>query len=127
MAGRGRSGSFSKASPQLQRQEAERDDGHLAADEKHEPLEGGIHEAIRVEADAEHVDAEPGKAGDDVAEDSHVRQAAVANHAAPPGMEDNDIPNHDDQSAVFLGVPAPEPAPGLVRPDAAENRADETE
>ena len=34
---------------------------------------------------------------------------------------------HDEQRAVLLGVPAPEPAPGLVGPDAAQHGADEAE
>ena len=37
------------------------------------------------------------------------------------------VPEHDEQRAVFLGVPAPEPAPGLVGPDAAQDGAHKAE
>ena len=38
-------------------------------------------------------------------------------------VQDEGIPDDNEQSAVFLGVPTPKPAPGLIRPDAAQNRA----
>ena len=42
-------------------------------------------------------------------------------------MEDDRVPEDDQQCAVLLGVPAPEAAPGLVRPDAAQHGPDEAE
>ena len=53
--------------------------------------------------------------------------AALLDHAAPAGVQDQGVPDDDEQGAVFLGVPAPEAAPGLVGPDAAQHRADEAE
>ena len=40
-------------------------------------------------------------------------------------MQDGGVPDHDHQRPVFLGIPAPEPAPRLISPDAAQHRADE--
>ena len=116
-----------EAAPQLERQKAESDDEDLAADEDHQPLERGVHEAVGVEANAEHVHAEPREAGHNVAEDRQVHNAAVAQQVAPSNVEDNRIPDHDEEGAVLLGVPAPEPAPGLVGPDAPQNGANEAE
>ena len=42
-------------------------------------------------------------------------------------MQDERVPKHDDECAVFLRVPAPEPAPRLIRPDATQHRADKAE
>ena len=86
-----------------------------------------IHEAVVVKADAEHVDAEPGEAGDDVAKDGHEHEAAFADDAAPACMEDGGVPDDDHEGAVFLGIPAPESPPGLIGPDAAKDGADEAE
>src|SRR3954467_2550803 len=106
-----------EAAPKVQRDKPAKNDEDLTADEKHEPLERGIHKAIRVQADAEHVDAEPGETRDDVSEDSHIGDAAVTDHPAPTGMENNCVPEHYEKRAVFFRVPAPEPTPGLVSPD----------
>ena len=105
--------------------QAEHHDEHLADHEGAEPEEGGVGEAIGMETDTEHVGAEPGPTGDDVAEDGHDHHPALADHAAPAGVEDDGVPNDDEQGAVFLGVPAPEAAPRLVGPDATEHGADE--
>ena len=67
------------------------------------------------------------QAGDDVAEDRQDHQAALPDQAAPARVQDDRVPEHDEQRAVFLRVPAPEAAPRLVGPDAAEHRADEAE
>ena len=80
-----------------------------------------------MQADAEHVDAEPGEAGDDVAEDRHDHETALANESAPARVQNDRAPEHDEHGAVFLRIPAPEAAPGLVGPDAAEHGADEAE
>ena len=77
--------------------------------------------------DAEHVDTEPRPAGDDVAKDGHHHQSPMFDQAAPAGVEDDSIPEHDEERAVFLRIPAPKAAPGLICPDAAENRSDEAE
>ena len=58
-----------------------RGDGHqseLAEHESDQPRKRFLHEAVGMQADAEHVDAEPGEAGDDVAEDRHDHEAALA-------------------------------------------------
>ena len=83
--------------------------------------------AVGVQADAELVDAEARPGGDDVAGDGEHRQAAALHQSAPAGVEHERVPEHDHQRAVFLRVPAPEAAPGVVGPQAAEHRADEAE
>ena len=94
---------------------------------EHEPEERRLREAVAVEADAEHVHAEPRPARDDVAEDSAVHEAAFADESAPAQVQDEGVPQNDDERAVFLRVPTPEAAPRLICPDAAEHGADEAE
>src|SRR5206468_3879052 len=94
-------------------QEPEADDDQLREDEEAERLGFAAGEAVRMQADAEHVDAEPGPRGHDVPEDDHVHEAALAHEAAPASVEHDRIPEDDDERAVFLRVPAPEAAPRL--------------
>ena len=122
-----RTGAGLETSPQFLGHQAEEDDGDLADDEEDQPFERRVRETVAVQADAEHVHAEPREAGDDVADDGEVHQAAFAHEAAPARMQDGRVPEHDEQRAVFLRVPAPEPAPRLVGPDAAQDGADKTE
>ena len=42
-------------------------------------------------------------------------------------MQDQRVPEHNDQRPVFFGVPAPEAAPGVVRPETTQHGADEAE
>src|SRR5581483_6153703 len=121
-------GGLTEAQPVLFRKQSQRDQEYLAGHENVvKPAKAGIHETVGVEADAEHVDAEPGEAGDDIAEDGHIHDAAFADHAAPARVQDHGIPDHDEQRAVFLGIPAPETPPRLVSPDAAQHGADKAE
>ena len=106
-------------------QQADGDDYNLTGNECHEPFEGGVHEAIGVQADTQHVDAKPGETGDDIAKYREIDEAAVADETAPAGVQDQGVPQDDQQRAVFFRVPAPESAPGLVGPDAAQDGADE--
>src|SRR6187455_1457622 len=80
-----------------------------------------------MQADAEHVRAEPAPARHDVANDREAHEAALLHQPAPAGVEDERVPNHDDERAIFLRIPAPEAAPGLVGPNAAEYGAHEAE
>ena len=80
-----------------------------------------------MQADAEHVRAEEGPGGDGVAEDRHGNQPALADDSAPAGVQDCGVPNDDHHRAVFLGIPAPKPAPRLIRPNAAEHRPNKAE
>src|SRR5687767_5607370 len=72
-----------KTPPELLGEQSQRNDQQLAGDESHQPLEARFHKAVGVEADAEHVHAEPGETGDDVAEDGHAHQAALLEDATP--------------------------------------------
>src|SRR5881394_1291532 len=103
------------------------DKSQLRADEHQQPEQGGFHEAVGMQADAEHVGAEPGPAGDDVAADGQSGQAALADEAGPSRVQHEGVPEDDQHCAVFLWIPSPEAAPGLVGPDAAEDGADEGE
>ena len=97
--------------------------GHEAG-EQHQHAAG---ETIAVQADAELVGAKPTPGGDDVAPDGKQRKPAGAQPAIPPGVERGRVPEHDHQGAVLLWIPAPEAAPAVVSPEAAEHRADEAE
>jgi len=56
-------------------------------------------------------------------------KASLLDHAAPArsAAAPRRIPDDDQQGAVFLRVPAPEAAPGYIRPKAAEDRSGETQ
>src|SRR5206468_756380 len=89
--------------------------------------ESRVGEAVAVQTNAKHVRAEPAPARDDVARDGEAHEPALLDHAAPTRMEDDRVPDHDEQCSVLLRIPAPEATPGLIRPDAAQHGAGETE
>ena len=99
------SGAGGKTFPHFQRKRAEEDEAELAADKEHQPFERRVGEAVAVQADAEHVHAEPRPARDDVADDGEVHEAAFAHEAAPARVQDGGVPENDEQRAVFLRVP----------------------
>ena len=107
--------------------EADGDDQDLAGVEDHQPLEGGTHESVRVQSHVEHVDSKPGEGGHDITKHSQVHHAAFADHASPACVEDECVPDDDQQGAVFLGIPSPETSPGLIRPDTPQDCSNETE
>src|SRR4051794_29331235 len=80
-----------------------------------------------MQTDSQHVHAEPGKARDDIAKYRQVHDAALAHNAAPAGVEDEGVPDDDEQRAVLFGIPTPKSAPGLIGPDAAQDGASEAE
>ena len=83
--------------------------------------------AVGVQADAVLVDAEVRPGGDDVAGDGEHREATAFHEAAPAGVQHEGVPEHDHERAVFLRIPAPEAAPGVVGPETAQHGADEAE
>ena len=93
------------------RQDADHHENQLTCAESDQPGEGAVHETVGVQSDAEHVHAKPGPARDDIAENRHHHQAALPNESAPAGVEDDGIPENDEERAVFLRIPAPETAP----------------
>src|SRR6185312_13710108 len=113
--------------PELQRHATQANQGKLAEHKPNQPPKRRFHETVTVQADAQHVHAEPRPARDDVAEDGAIDEPALANDSTPAQVKNQRVPKNDDQRAVFLRVPAPEATPGLVCPDAAQNRAHETE
>src|SRR6185503_849744 len=110
------------APPQLRREEAASRQEHLADGEDPERERHAVREAVGMEPDAELIDAEPRPADHDVPDDRQDGDAPLADHAAPPGVEQERVPQHDQQRAVLLRVPAPEAAPRIVRPEPAEHR-----
>ena len=80
-----------------------------------------------MQADAELVGAEPAPGCDDVATDGKQREPAGAQPAIPSRVERGRVPEHDHQGTVLLRIPAPESAPAVVCPEAAEHGADEAE
>ena len=109
------------------RQVSQSDTDQLTGDEADERPEGGVHETVAVQADSEHIGAEPAPAGHNVTEDSQGHDPSRASESTPASVEDDGVPNYNEKRAVFFGVPAPEPPPGLVGPNAAQNGADEAE
>src|SRR6266404_7322773 len=84
-----------ETAPQIKREKPEADDRNLRGDEEHHPLEGSIHETVGVQTDAEHIDAEPGETGNDIADNRQVHDTTFTNHPAPTRMEDESVPDDD--------------------------------
>src|SRR5262245_23905263 len=80
-----------------------------------------------MEADSKHVHAEPREARDDIAKDGHVHEPAFAHQTAPARVKDRSVPENNDERTVFLRVPTPEAAPGLIRPNPAKDSANKAE
>ena len=106
-----RGGLTTEAAPKIERQGGEANDDELTADEGNEPDKGGVHEAVGMETDAEHVDAEPAPARDDVAKNGEGHQSALFHETAPATVQNYGIPKYNDEGAIFFGIPAPEAAP----------------
>ena len=68
-----------------------------------------------MEANSQHIGAEPGPGGDNVAEYRHDRKSAALYQVAIAGVQDDCIPEHNQQRTVFLWVPAPEKLGTLFR------------
>ena len=78
-----------------------------------------------MEAHSEEVGAEPGPSGHDITKDEELHEPFAAHQATPAGVQADGAPHHNQDGTIFLGIPAPEPAPALVRPDATQHRTDE--
>src|SRR5579872_3896009 len=116
-----------KTAPHTQRQQAQSNDSNLAGNENHEPLEGGIHESIGMQTYVEHVNAEPREAGDDIAKNRQVHDSPIPNEPAPARVQNQRVPQNDEQGAVLFGIPAPKSSPRLVGPNSAEDSPHKTE
>src|SRR5947209_4326329 len=81
-------------------------------------------EPVGMQPDAEEVHAVHRPDRDDVPAEHEHGQPAIFHHSVPPRMEHQCVPEHDDERAVFFRVPAPETAPRIVAPQAAEHGAD---
>ena len=115
------------ASPKMEWQKTHGHERKLTGAKDDQPRESAFHETVGMQADAEHVDPEPGPARDDVAEDCQHHKTALPDQAAPACVEDDGVPEDDQERAVFLRVPTPEATPRLIGPDTAEDGADEAE
>ena len=78
-------------------------------------LAGG--EAVVMQAHAEEVHMPPGKHHDAGGEHRCQMQAPFPDEAAEAGMQDDEGPDDNEQGTVFLRIPTPEAAPGVVGPD----------
>src|SRR5512135_151533 len=88
------------------------------------PLAAAFGEPVAVQADAEHeVDPVPGHDHREEAEDRRHNQAECIDPAGEPPVERDQVDEQSDEGPDLLGVPAPEPAPRVVGPDASQDRA----
>ena len=106
-----RGGLTTEAAPKIERQGGEANDDELTAREGDDPDKGGVHEAVGMETDAEHVDAEPAPARDDITKDGERHQSPLFHKTAPATVQNYGIPKYNDEGAIFFGIPAPEAAP----------------
>lgn len=81
--------------PLAYRKISEEDEKELQNPESREVLEGGIHETVGMQPDAEHVRSHPRPARYDVSENSHGHDAAGFGESAPASMQDDDVPEHE--------------------------------
>ena len=80
-----------------------------------------------MQADAKHINPEPGQTEHDVAKNTHHGKSTFANQATPAGVKNDGVPHYDKKRAVLLRIPSPESAPRLIGPDSAETGSDEAE
>src|SRR5258708_29217417 len=50
-----------------------------------------------------------------------------ANQASPAGVKNDGVPQYDKKRSILLRVPSPEPPPGLICPNPAEDGSNEAE
>src|SRR4051794_16119104 len=80
--------------------------------------------AVGVQSFSEHeVHAVPGHDDRLEAEDRAEREAEVCPESRETPMQHDDVAHERDESPCFFWIPAPEAAPGIVRPDASQNGA----
>ena len=61
-----------------------------------------------MQADAKHINSEPGQTEHDLAKDAHRRKSAFANEATPAGVKNDGVSQYDRKRSVLLWVPSPE-------------------
>ena len=90
---------------------ADRDDHDLADPEEQQRTSNTLGEPVRMQTDPQFIHAEPGPSGNDVSAHRQQGQAPLADHPRPIGVENQGVPQYDDQCPVFFGIPAPKTAP----------------
>ena len=63
----------------------------------------------------------PGHENGEKAGDRTDSETVTAPPTANPAVQENDVGEKSDESPGFLGIPVPETAPGVVRPNATED------
>ena len=72
----------------------------LAGDKSHQSTERPIHKTIGMQADAKHINSEPGQTEHDVAKNTHHRKSTFANQATPAGVKNDRVPHYDKPAFV---------------------------
>src|ERR1700747_3100842 len=80
-----------------------------------------------MQADAQHINSEPGQTEHDVAKNTRHRKSTFANEAAPAGVKNDGVPQYDEKRSVLFWVPSPESPPRLIGPDSSEDCSNEAE
>ena len=80
-----------------------------------------------MEADSQHVCAEPGPAANDIAKYGQNHDPSRAGETCPFAVENDGIPDDDKKCSIFFRVPAPESSPRLVCPNAPKDSAHKAE
>jgi len=114
------------ASPEVEWQKTHGHERKLTGAKDNQPRESAFHETVGMQANAQHVDPKPGPARDYVPEDCHDHETSLPNKASPACMEDDGVPQDNEERPVFLRVPTPEATPRLISPDTAEDSSNET-
>ena len=97
---------------------------HAAQDDEHDPLRAPFDKAVTVQPHSQdEVDSVPGHDDRQEAADGRRHQAERADPSGKSAVKRDEIDEKRDERPDFLGVPSPESAPGIVGPDAAQDRA----
>src|SRR6516164_8224438 len=115
-----------EAAPVLQGNATEPNNHELTHNEGQQGPERLIHKAVRMQTHTEHVDTKPRQTGHHVSEYRHEGCFAVSRVTPPPCVQNNRIPQNYKKCSIFFRVPAPETAPGLIRPNATQDRCNKT-
>ena len=80
-----------------------------------------------MQANSQFVDTKPGPNHRNVTRGGQHRKSSFPDHAPPARVQNQRIPNDNDERTIFFRVPAPKSAPGVISPEASQHGSHKTE
>ena len=87
------------------------DHNNLGNNKGHQWVESLVHKAVRVKPDAKHVGTKPRPSSDYISKDGQARNSPDPGNTGPSGVENDCIPDDNQQSTIFFGIPTPKSTP----------------